>query len=60
LIICKAYLVCPYTSFKKGVVPSGAIGAVPEMEINFPIFTALENPIGASYGDPEDIFFLVI
>jgi len=41
-------------------VPSGAIGAVPEMEINFPIFTALENPIGASYGDPEDIFFLVI
>ncbi|MFX1313790.1 MAG: hypothetical protein ACFFHD_14460 [Promethearchaeota archaeon] len=42
------------------VVPSGAIGDVPDTEIKFPILTALENPIGSSNGDPEEIFFLVI
>ena len=40
--------------------PSAAKGAVPETEIMLPILTALENPIGFSKEDPDDMFCLFI
>jgi hypothetical protein len=42
------------------VVPSSAIGAVPATEIILPILTALENPIGFSNSEPDEIFILFI
>jgi hypothetical protein len=49
-----------YKSPGYAVDPSAAIGAVPATEIILPILTALENPIGISYSEPDDIFNLFI
>jgi hypothetical protein len=40
--------------------PSGAIGAVPATEIMLPILTALENPIGFSKAEPDEMLILSI
>jgi hypothetical protein len=35
------------------------MGAVPETAIRLPMRTALENPMGFSKGDPEEMFWRI-